>query len=121
MDQNQNRDNDLFNFDNQPPRPAPDDPTVFAGSARVYETPPEQRPPAPPPYSAPPPPYNPPPPAGQPPAKSNRVWLIVVIVLVLLCCCCLAFTYFMWEWGGDWLIENMDISKTLPVFSALLA
>jgi hypothetical protein len=125
MDQDQNKDNDLFNFDSTPPpRPSQDEPTVFAGSARAYETPQDQQQVS---QTPPPPPYMPPPPYGQPPAaqppKRNRTLLIVVIVLAFLCCCCLLFLVFMYQWGADWLIEEMgiEIQYFVPSLSRLLA
>jgi hypothetical protein len=133
MDQNQNQDPDpnqnqndnLFNFDNQPQQPSSDEPTLFSGSAQVYETPePQQEPVVPPPppsgpaqvYTPPPaygepPVYTPPPLTAQPPSnKSSRTWLIILVVVIVLCCCCFAFMAVMYFWLGDMIINNMDLS-----------
>jgi hypothetical protein len=120
MSQEQNRDNDLFNFDNPPPQPSPYEPTapLSGGSAKVYEVPEESRSPQPPPPYIPPPPVAPPP-GGPPPAKSNRIWLIVVIILVLLCCCCLLFLVFMYYVGGDWIIQNLETMQNM-IFPLML-
>jgi hypothetical protein len=102
MDQNNNN---LFNFNNQtpqePPQPAPDEPTIISDGAQVYNTPPQ---PVEPTYTPPPPPppYNPMPTVGAQPPKKNRTWIIIAVVaVVLLCCCCLAF-------AGVWLYNNGD-------------
>jgi hypothetical protein len=111
MDQNQDQNDNLFNFDKKPETPS-DEPTILSGSggARVYETPPAQQPAEPfPAYTPPPPSYTPPSgPAVPPPANKNRTWLIILIViLVLLCCCCLAFALSGWFVWGDPLWEYL--------------
>lgn len=50
------------------------------------------------------------PPAGQPTRKTNW-WLISLIVLLLLCCCCVVFAVFMYQVGGDWLIDNFGMGQ----------
>ena len=127
MDQNQN--NNLFNFDNQPPQepqqpqPGPDEPTIISGGAQVYDMPPSQRPvePPPPAFTPPPPTYNPPPPTtGAQPPKSNRtIWIIAIVAVVLLCCCCLGSAA-VWLWNnGDQFIEQFG--SVLPAAIQLLA
>jgi hypothetical protein len=124
MDQNQN--DNLFNFDQQPENPPsgteqpPDatqppsnESTYISSGARAYETPSDYVP------SVPPPPYSTPPGTAQQPPKSNRTWLIVlIVVLVLLCCCCLAFLLFMYYVGGDWLIRQLN-QGMIPVLQVL--
>jgi hypothetical protein len=116
MDQNQN--DNLFNFDQQPGKeppsgteqphqPSPDEPTILSSGARVYETQPGYTPPVPPP------PYATPPGTVSQPPRSNRTWLIVLIVVLVLCvCCCLAFVAFMYFIGGDWLMRQIEWSMT---------
>lgn len=63
----------------------------------------------------PPPASNvPPPPVGvfdAPAPRKTNWWLIVLIVLLLLCCCCAAFTVFMYQVGGDWLINTFNLNE----------
>lgn len=64
---------------------------------------------SPPPYqSAPEPTYPPLVPPGEPPNKNRRNMTIVAVVLLLLCCCC-TFIGFMYQWGGDWLLQYLGI------------
>ena len=45
--------------------------------------------------------------------RNNTVWIIVAIVaVVLLCCCALIVILGVWMWntGGDLLLENLDWS-----------
>ncbi|HRQ42029.1 MAG TPA: FHA domain-containing protein [Chloroflexota bacterium] len=63
---------------------------------------------APPSQSSPDPHYNPFVPPGEPPNKNRRNMTIVVVVLLLLCCCC-TFIGFMYQWGGDWLLQYLGI------------
>jgi hypothetical protein len=51
------------------------------------------------------------PPAPQ--KKGSKTILIVVIVLLVLCCCCVLFSGFMYQWGGDWLTDQMGITQWL--------
>lgn len=109
MDQNQN--NNLFNFDNQPPQepPQPAEPAITSGGAQVYDMPPGQQPVEPPSFNPPPsfttpppPTYNPPPSTATQPPKSNRtIWIVVIVAVVLLCCCCVVL-------AGVWLYNNGD-------------
>lgn len=67
----------------------------------------------------PPPPRKAPPrvvPAepGGPPPKSGgmttkRVVGILAGVLALMICCCCGLLIFMWQWGGDWLLQQMQL------------
>lgn len=48
-----------------------------------------------------------------PPSKSGgittkRVVGILAGVLALMLCCCCGFLFFMWQWGGDWLLRQMQ-------------
>jgi len=51
-------------------------------------------------------------PAAPPPARgsSNRriVGILAAVLLILLCCCC-GFLIFMYQWGGDWLLRQMQL------------
>ncbi len=70
-------------------------------------------------YPSPPPPepvYSPPLPSPAPaytdaaaPKKKSNTPLIVAIVSVLLLCCCCTFTLFMYQWGGDWLLQYFGL------------
>jgi hypothetical protein len=48
-----------------------------------------------------------------PQKKGSKTILIVVIVLLVLCCCCVLFSGFMYQWGGDWLTDQMGITQWL--------
>jgi hypothetical protein len=50
-------------------------------------------------------------PASAPAAKKTNWWLITLIILLLLCCCCAVFAVFMYQVGGDWLIDNMNMGR----------
>jgi predicted component of type VI protein secretion system len=41
--------------------------------------------------------------------KRNRNIAIALASLLLLCCCCLLFTLFMYQIGGDWLLEYFNL------------
>lgn len=63
-------------------------------------------------------PAVPPPPVGvfdappaSPQARKTNWWLITLIVLLLLCCCCVVFVVFMYQVGGDWLIDNFNLNQ----------
>lgn len=116
MDQDDNKPNDdLFNFDAQEAKPdqpdhgreaftfntTPPAPEVAAGTP-VFETPQVIAPPA-----------------AQKTGGLSRTWIIVIVVAVLLCCCCLAFAVFMYQWGGDWLMEQGIISS-IPALRAVI-
>ncbi len=49
----------------------------------------------------------PPPPPGR---NSNKrlAGILVAVLLILLCCCC-GFLVFMYQWGGDWLLRQMQL------------
>ena len=69
-------------------------------------------------YTPPPPPepaYTPPPPPTpaytgpeEPKKKSNTALIIAIVSILLLCCCC-SFTLFMYQWGGDWLLQYFGL------------
>ena len=45
--------------------------------------------------------------------RSNTIWIIVaVVVVVLLCCCIVTILAFVWLWntGGDLILENFGWS-----------
>ena len=116
MNQNQDQNDNLFNFDSKPPQSSADEPTMLSGGAQAFETPPSIEPPEPQPIFTPPPAYSPPPaytpppgPPPQAPSKKNRTWLIVIIVLVLLCCCCLGIALSGYFWWGDPLMKSLGI------------
>ena len=75
MDQNQDQNDNLFNFDKKPETPA-EEPTILSGSggARAYETPPDAQQPAEPfpAYTPPPPSYTPPSGPAVPPPAAGR-------------------------------------------------
>jgi predicted component of type VI protein secretion system len=52
-----------------------------------------------------------PPPPPAPPARSNRNrnLLLIVLGLLLLCCCCLAFSVWVYQEGGDMLMEWLGL------------
>jgi hypothetical protein len=64
------------------------------------------------------PPFPPPPPAAPPlvptghddeaAKKKRRNTIIAVAVIFILLCCC-GFLIFMWQYGGDWLLETLGI------------
>jgi hypothetical protein len=111
MDQNQNQNDNLFNFDSQQTNPPTEnEPTGVTGAAQAYEAPKAEEPVyTPPAYTPPPPAFTPPPPPPQQPSKMNRTWLIVIIVLVVLCCCCLATAVSGYLWWGDALMKSLGI------------
>lgn len=73
--------------------------------------------PAPAPEPPPEPVYTPPPEpapaytavAPEAPEKKSNTALIIAIVSVLLLCCCCTFTLFMYQWGGDWLLQYFGL------------
>lgn len=74
--------------------------------SRAAETPPSEPASS---YAAPQQPSFVPPADDRQDDSRRRVITAVVVVVLLLCCCC-AFLLFMWFWGGDWLIEQFDIT-----------
>lgn len=117
MDQNENRNDDLFDLggsgsNDEPPKPVQEPIAVepAVSGAQVYSTPPEPAPAYTPPYV----------PQAATPVKTggSRVWLIVIIVAVVLCCCLLGFVLFMWFVGGDMLLDMMGASA--PVLRAVV-
>lgn len=42
--------------------------------------------------------------------SSNKriVGILAIVLLILLCCCC-GFLVFMYQWGGDWLLRQMQM------------
>jgi hypothetical protein len=48
-------------------------------------------------------------PLNEPPKRNNRTLIIVVVLLVLLCCCVggAGLLYWLWEYGGDMILEMM--------------
>ena len=71
--------------------------------------------PPPPPPPAPEPAYTPPPPptsaytSPEEPKKKSNTALIIAIVSVLFLCSCCTFTLFMYQWGGDWLLQYFGL------------
>jgi hypothetical protein len=117
MDQNQNQENDLFNFDNQAQQPEPpaEKPPVVTGDANEYPAPEPYQPEAPEAVQEYIPPVPPPPtPTGaataRPSSNSSRIWLIVAIILVVLCCCCLLILAGTYLWLGDIILCQLDPS-----------
>lgn len=53
--------------------------------------------------------YNPPPPER----NTSRTVMIVVGILLILCCCCAVFSIFMYFYGGDWLTDQMGITRLI--------
>lgn len=82
-------------------------------------------PPMPPPMSSPPaesvpeaepaPIYTPPPvrpvdeTMGEVQEGKRNTAVIIAIVAVLVLCCCCSFTFFMYQWGGDWLLTYFGL------------
>lgn len=40
--------------------------------------------------------------------KRKRLITIVVAVIALLCLCCILFIFVMYQWGGDWIIQQLQ-------------
>lgn len=55
------------------------------------------------------PPTSTPPPStrGENPAR-RLVAMGAALILLMMCCCC-GFLFFMYEWGGDWLLQQMGL------------
>jgi len=49
-------------------------------------------------------------PGAAAPKKTNW-WLIIIIILLLLCCCCVLFAVFMYQVGGDWIINTFELQQ----------
>lgn len=66
------------------------------------------------------PPPSPPPPPAPPSAQATnaggrrRRTIIIGVVIALLLCCCCAFLIFMYQVGGDFLLEALQSSGTIP-------
>ncbi len=91
-----------------PPLAITESPADQPASSPVYASPPTfHSSAAPSPYqSTSEPNYAPLVPPGEPPNKKRRNMTIVAVVLLLLCCCC-TFIGFMYQWGGDWLLQYL--------------
>jgi pSer/pThr/pTyr-binding forkhead associated (FHA) protein len=50
--------------------------------------------------------YAPPVPTNEADNKNRRNITIAIVALLLLCCCC-SFLGFMYQWGGDWLLQYL--------------
>lgn len=42
-------------------------------------------------------------------SSNKRIASILVAVLLILMCCCCGFLFFMYQWGGDWLLRQMQL------------
>ncbi|MBP6472695.1 MAG: FHA domain-containing protein [Chloroflexi bacterium] len=42
-------------------------------------------------------------------SSSKRIVSILAIVLLILMCCCCGFLVFMYQWGGDWVLRQMQM------------
>lgn len=42
-------------------------------------------------------------------SSSKRIVGILAVVLLILMCCCCGFLVFMYQWGGDWLLRQMQM------------
>ena len=40
--------------------------------------------------------------------KRKRLIAIAVAVIILLCLCCLGFVIVMYQWGGDWILQQLE-------------
>jgi predicted component of type VI protein secretion system len=85
---------------------ATDPPPTWPEPSPVYTPPPAKEYAAPPIYQ---PISNPAYPPPSPPANKNRRNITIVVVLLLLLCCCCTFVGFMYQWGGDWLLQYLGI------------
>lgn len=47
--------------------------------------------------------------------KRKRLITIVVAVIALLCLCCILFVFVMYQWGGDWIIQQLQEQAALVV------
>ena len=52
--------------------------------------------------------------------KKRTISIIIAVVLILILCCC-AFIVFMWQYGGDWILQQLDLAAIAPVVTALIA
>lgn len=48
------------------------------------------------------------PPASGGKSTTRRIVTILAAVLLILMCCCCGFLIFMYQWGGDWLLRQMQ-------------
>lgn len=46
-------------------------------------------------------------PPADPPRRNNRLWWTAAGCLALLFLCCCVFSFFMYFWGGDWLLRQL--------------
>jgi predicted component of type VI protein secretion system len=40
---------------------------------------------------------------------ARRIAAIAALLVVILSCCCCGFLFFMYQWGGDWLLQQMGL------------
>ncbi|PID85542.1 MAG: hypothetical protein CSB13_07725 [Chloroflexi bacterium] len=57
----------------------------------------------------PPQPSSPPPTPPQKGSNRPRRFFAISTVLILLMVCCCGFLFFMYQWGGDWLLQQMEL------------
>ncbi len=81
---------------------------------------PEMSSPPPPPSYAPEPAQPLIPGADDGSKKKRTTRIVIAVVLILLLCCC-GFIAFMWFYGGDWILQQLDLAMITPVVQSLLA
>ncbi len=56
-------------------------------------------------------PLTPPPPPLEQNADNpaRRLFTIGAVIILLLMCCCCGFLFFMYQWGGDWILQQMGL------------
>ena len=40
---------------------------------------------------------------------ARRIAAIAALLVVIMMCCCCGFLFFMYQWGGDWLLQQMGL------------
>jgi hypothetical protein len=54
-------------------------------------------------------PASTPPPSTKDDNPARRLFAMGVGLIFLMMCCCCGFLFFMYEWGGDWLLHQMGL------------
>lgn len=96
---------DLSRLEIQNEAPFPDEPDeAYIGEMEAKEE--AQRPSSPPIII---PGDQPNAPDGRDKNPARRIAAIAALLVVIMMCCCCGFLFFMYQWGGDWLLQQMGL------------
>lgn len=54
-------------------------------------------------------PSSTPPPSAKDENPARRLFMVGMALIFLMMCCCCGLLFFMYQWGGDWLLQQMGL------------